>query len=158
MITVNDLKQIVMLGHLTDEMLNKLVPITEMLLFDENEMIFRQGEKADRFYFLKKGIVLLEHRITDSMTISLSSIEPEYSFGWSAMLEDSQYTSDAMCAEPCQIYSFRASKIKKIMEEDHSLGFIISQRLLNVLRKRLDVRTNQLVKTIKLHPEISALL
>lgn len=158
MITVNDLKQIVMLGHLTDEMLNKLVPITEMLLFDENEMIFRQGEKADRFYFLKKGIVLLEHRITDTMTISLSSIEPGYSFGWSAMLEDSQYTSDAMCAEPCQIYSFRASKIKKIMKEDHSLGFIISQRLLNVIRKRLDVRTNQLVKTIKLHPEISALL
>lgn len=158
MITVNDLKQIVMLGHLTDEMLNKLVPITEMLLFAENEMIFRQGEKADRFYFLKKGIVLLEHRITDSMTISLSSIEPGYSFGWSAMLEDSQYTSDAMCAEPCHIYSFRASKIKKIMEEDHSLGFIISQRLLNVIRKRLDVRTNQLVKTIKLHPEISALL
>lgn len=158
MITVNDLKQIVMLGHLTDEMLNKLVPITEMLLFDENEMIFRQGEKADRFYFLKKGIVLLEHRITDTMTISLSSIEPGYSFGWSAMLEDSQYTSDAMCAEPCQVYSFRESKIKKIMEEDHSMGFIISQRLLNVIRKRLDVRTNQLVKTIKLHPEISALL
>jgi len=147
-----------MLGYLSDVMLKSLVPITEMLVFDENEMVFRQGEKADRLFMLKKGKVLLELRITDTMTVSMSSIKPNFSFGWSAMLDNNRYSTDAICTEPCQVYSFRESKLKKVMQEDHSLGFIISQRLLYVLKKRYDARTEQLIKTIKLHPDISNLL
>ena len=147
-----------MLGYLSDDMLKSLIPITDMLLFEENEMVFKQGEKADRLFFLKTGKVLLEHRITDKITVSMSSIKPGFSFGWSAMLDDELYSTDAICTEPCQIYSFRESKIKKIMEKDHSLGFIISQRLLHVIKKRYDVRTEQFVKTIKFHPDISKLL
>ena len=129
-----------------------------MLLFDENEMIFKQGEPAERIFLLKKGNVLLEHRIADKMTVSMSSIKPGYSFGWSAMLDNDVYSTDAICAEASQVYTFRASKLKKIMEEDHTIGFIISQRLLYVLKKRYDIRTEQFVKTIKFHPEISKLL
>lgn len=158
MIAPEDLKQFVMLGYLTEDMLKNLVPITEMLLFDQNELIFKQGQKADRLYLLKKGKVLLEQRITDTLTVSLSSIKPGFSFGWSAMLENGLYSTDAICAEPSEIYSFRESKIKRLMESDHSMGFIISQRLLYVLKKRFDARTEQFVKTIRLHPDISKLL
>ncbi len=158
MILVQDLKQFVMLGYLSDDMLTKLLPIAEMIIFDENEIVFKQGDKANHLLLLKKGIVLLEHRITDKITVTMSSIKPMYSFGWSAMLDDDLYSSDAICTDPCEVYAFKASKLKKIMEEDHSLGFIISQRLLYVLKKRYDVRTEQLVKTIKYHPDISNLL
>ena len=158
MIAVSDLKQFVMLGYLSNEMLESLIPITEMLHFDENELIFKQGEKAERLYLLKKGKVLLENRVTDKLTVSMSSIKPGFSFGWSSMLEDDIYSSNAICAEACHVYSFRGFKIKKMMEEDHSLGFIISQRLLYVIKKRFDVRTSQLIKTIKFHPDINNLL
>lgn len=155
MIKVQDLKQFVMLGYLTDDMLQCLVPITETLLFDENEMVFQQGDKAKRFYLLKKGKVVLEQQITENMTVSMNAIKPGFSFGWSAMLENGIYSTNAICSEPCEIFSFRESKIKLAMENNHSLGFIISQRLLYVLKKRLDARTDQFVKTIKLHPDIS---
>lgn len=158
MINTSDLKQFVMLGYLSEDMLKSLLSITEKRRYDTNEMIFRQGETADHFFFLKKGIVLLEQRITDTLTVSLSSIKPGFSFGWSAMLENGRYSTDAICAEPCEVYSFRESEIKKKMEQDHSLGYIISQRLLYVLKKRFDARTRQFVKTIKLHPDIGSLL
>ena len=158
MITEQDLKQFVMLGYLSDEMLKKLLPITEMLVFDENDKIFKQGEPADRLYLLKKGKVLLEHRITDKITVSMSAVKPGFSFGWSSMLVDDFYSSDAICAEESIVYTFKGAKIKQIMEKDHSLGFIVSQRLLYVLKKRYDVRTEQFVKTIQFHPDISKLL
>lgn len=158
MIEIKDLKRFVMLGYLSDDMLNRLIPITEMLVFDTSEKIFQQGETADRLFLLNKGNVLLEQRISDTLTVSLSSIKPGFSFGWSAMIEKGVYSTDAICAEPCDVFSFKESKLKKKMEEDHSLGYIISQRLLYVLKKRYDARTDQFVKTIKLHPEISSLL
>jgi len=158
MITREDLKQIVMMGYLTDEMLDKLVPITDLLLFDEKEFIFRQGDKSERLYMVKQGKVLLEQRITDTITVSISAVKPGYTFGWSAMLDEETYTSGAIAAEPCELFSFRAEKIKALFEEDHSLGYIMSQRLLVILKKRYDIRTEQFIKTIKHHPDIGSLL
>ena len=158
MITRDDLKKIVMMGYLSDEMLDKLVPITDLLLFDEKDFIFRQGDKSDRFYMLLKGKVLLEQNITDTITVSLSAIKPGFSFGWSAMLDEETYTVSALCSEPCQVLSFREEKLKALFEQDHSLGYIMSQRLLVVIKKRYDIRTEQFIKTIKHHPDIGSLL
>jgi len=158
MISREDLKQIVMLGYLTDEMLDKLIPITELLHFDKNEYIFRQGDKAERFYMLQQGKVLLEQKITDTITVSVSAIKPGYSFGWSAMLDEELFTTDAICAEACKIFSFREKKIKMLFQKDNALGFIMSQRLLRIMKKRYDIRTEQFIKTIRHHPEISTLL
>ena len=158
MISGKDLKQIVMLGYLTDEMIDKLVPITDLLRFEENEYIFRQGDKADRFYMLKKGKVLLELKINANITVFISSIKAGYSFGWSSMLDDENYTVDALCSEPCEILSFRADKVKRLFEEDHSLGYIMSQRLLRIIKKRYDIRTEQFVKTITHHPDMARLI
>lgn len=158
MVTREDLKQIVMLGYLNDAMLDKLVPITDLLLFDENDIIFSQGEKSSRLYMVKKGKVLLEQRITDNITVSISAIKPGYTFGWSAMLDEERYTSGAIAAEPCELFSLREEKIKALFEKDHSLGYIMSQRLLVIMKKRYDIRTEQFIKTIKHHPDISPLL
>ena len=158
MIAREDLKQIIMLRYLTDEMLDKLIPITELLYFDKRELIFRQGEKSQYFYMLKEGKVILEQRITDKIAVSVSAIKPGNSFGWSAMLDGEEYSLDAVCAEPCKVFSFRDEKIKGLFEEDHSLGFIMSQRLLHILKKRYDIRTEQFIKTLRHHPEISSLL
>jgi CRP-like cAMP-binding protein len=158
MVTREELKQIVMMGYLTDEMLDKLIPITDLLSFDENEIIFRQGDKSGRLYMVKHGKVLLEQKITDKITVSISAVKPGYTFGWSAMLDEETYTSGAIAAEPCELYSFREAKIKALFEQDHSLGYIMSQRLLVVLKKRYDIRTEQFIKTIKHHPDIATLL
>ena len=158
MIVREDLKQIIMLSYLTDEMLDKLVPVTELLHFDKRELIFRQGDKSQRFYMLKEGKVILELRITDKIAVSLSAIKPGYAFGWSAMLDGEGYTIDAVSAEPCKVLSFQSEKIKALFEQDHSLGFIMNQQLLHIIKKRYDIRTEQFIKTLRHHPEISSLL
>ena len=60
MITRESLKQIVMLTYLTDPMLDKLAHIVDFLKFDQDEIIFREKERAERFYMLKAGHIILE--------------------------------------------------------------------------------------------------
>ena len=159
MITRNTLKQIVMLTYLTDEMLDELIPITELLQFDEKEYVFHEGDRADRYYSILQGTVLLEQRIGSGITISLSSIKQGYSIGWYAMLDGTEenYSSDAICAEPTQLLSFRTKKLKGLFEQDYRLGYIMSQRLLHVVKKRYDIRTEQFIRAIKDHPDLGAL-
>ncbi len=158
MITIDHLKQIIMLGYLTDEMIGKLLPITDLLLFDQNELIFRQGDKSDRLYMLKEGKVLLELDVSDNITVSVSSIKPGHAFGWSAMLDEAPYTMNALCSEQCEVLSFRAEKLKALLEQDHTMGYILSKRLLVTMKKRYDIRTEQFIKTITHHPDIANLL
>ncbi len=160
MISREALKQIVMMRYLSDDMLDKLIPITELLQYDEKEFVFHQGDKADRYFSVLQGKVLLEQRIATGVTVSISSIKAGFGFGWSALLDEEAefYTSDAICAEPAQLLSFRAEKLKALFDKDYHLGYIMSHRLLHVVKKRYDIRTEQFLKVIRHHPEIGSLL
>ena len=124
MITRETLKQIVMMRYLSDDMLDELVPITELLQYDEKEFIFRQGDKADRFFFILQGKVLLEQRIATGITVSMSSVKPGFRFGWSALLDEEAefYTTDAICTEPTQLLSFQGGKIESAFRKRSPVG------------------------------------
>lgn len=156
-LTREDLKEIVMLAYLTDPMLDKLVQIIDVFKFDKDELLFKEGEPAERFYMLRSGSVLLEQMISDKVTACVGSVKPGFSFGWSTMLDNGVYTSDAVCIEPSEIYSFKRGKIKKLFEEDPEMGFLIYQRLLEIIKKRLDYRTSQFRQAIKDHPDMQNL-
>jgi len=157
MVSREELKQIVILAYLNDQMLDKLMPLVDQMMFHQNDVIFKEGDMADRFYMLKRGKVLLEKRLSEKITVSVGSVKAGFSFGWSGVLDDGTYTSDAVCAETCEVFSVRREKILNLMNEDHSIGYIFTQRLLRVIKKRLDHRTEQFIRAIQNHPDIQSL-
>jgi CRP-like cAMP-binding protein len=152
-----DLNEIVMIAHLTDDMRERLAQITDVLNFDKDEILFREGEPADRFYMLRAGNVLLEQRISDKVTACVGSVKPGFSFGWSAMVDNGVYTTEAVCIEPSEIYSFKREKINNLFEQDPKMGFLLYQRLLEIIKKRLDYRTGQFRQAIEDHPDMQNL-
>jgi CRP-like cAMP-binding protein len=158
MVTREDLKKLVVLGHLNDTMLDQLIPITDVLMFNAEETIFSQGDPADRFYMVMQGTVLLEQHISETITVSMSAIKPGFSFGWSAMLDEGLFTTDAFCEEDSRLLSFRAVRIKELIKGDPVLGIIFYQGLLSIIKKRYDIRTEQFIKVIQNHPDIIGLL
>ena len=157
MVTTDDLKNIAIMTHLKDDMLDRIVSITDILQFEDQEIIFRQGDIADRFYMVKRGKVLLEQRIAEKITVSVGSIKPGFAFGWSTMIEEGIYTTDAVCAEPCEIISMRGSKIRALCEKDPYMGYLLTRRLLVILKKRYDHRTEQFITVIKHDPDMKDL-
>ena len=163
MITKDELRRIVIIGYLTDSMLENLIPIVERVHFDEREYIFRQGDSAEKFFMLSHGKVLLEQRISDKMTVSIESVRPGYSFGWSGMMSGgiepySRYTSDAISTEASELFVLKGEDLNNLLDEDHHMGYLICQRLTRVIARRLRHRTEQFVRIIKQHPDIDNLI
>jgi len=158
MVTKKDLKSIVILGFLTDEMIDTLVPITELFKFDEGEVVFREGDHADTFYMVWRGKILLEQRISEKITISMGAVKPGYAFGWSAILGGETYTSDAVCAEKSEVFAMNGIELTKLLDKDHSMGYRMTQRVLRIIKKRLEIRTEQFLRAIKDHPDIQHLV
>ena len=157
MITIADLKQIVILTYLTDPMLDKLARIIDVLKFDKGEVIFRAKEPSERFYMVRLGKILLEQRISDHVTVLVGAIKPGFAFGWSALIENEVYTSNAICDEPSEVFSFKREKIFKLFDQDPEMGYRMHQRLLIILKKRFDYRTEQFQLAIKNHPDMKSL-
>jgi CRP/FNR family cyclic AMP-dependent transcriptional regulator len=163
MIANDELRRIVILGYLTDSMLEKLIPIVERTHVNEREYIFRQGDLAEKFFMLNRGKILLEQRISDKMTVSIESVRPGYSFGWSGMMVGGiepygRYTSDAISTEPSELFVLKGEDLNNLLDEDHYMGYLIYQRLTRVIARRLRHRTEQFVRIIKQHPDIDNLI
>jgi CRP-like cAMP-binding protein len=155
MVPFEDLKKIYLMQRLTDPMLEAVQPLVEKRSFENRDVIFKEGQNADLFFMLFKGKVLLEVEASEAMMISLGSIKSGFSFGWSALVQGSDsYTTFAMCVEPCEVFMVQGEKLLGLMEKDHSMGFMIMTGVVNILKKRLERRTDQFLKTLRKHPDI----
>lgn len=158
MVSIDELRKIFLLQNLTDKMLEKMVPQTRLLQFGEREIIFEEGMKAENFYMLKKGKVLLEVEVSKRLTISLGSIKSGYSFGWSALLSGPSHTSHAVCTEPSDVFAIPGEKLRDILEGTPLMGYRVMAFAATILKNRLERRTSQLLKVIANHPDMQKLL
>jgi CRP-like cAMP-binding protein len=121
-------------------------------------MVYEEGGAAKQFYALKRGKVLLEAELAPEFIISVGSIKPGYSFGWSALFPQETYGSYAVCSEPSEIMIMAGDKLSEILESDHAMGFLFMKKAAKILENRLGRRTEQFLKVISKHPEIGMLL
>jgi len=159
MLSYDEVRDIVDLNPLSDTMLDAIIPHLDILQYEEDDIIFQEGDPAERLYFLKRGKVLLEKRISDKISFAIGAVKPGNSFGWSAVMgKGMSYSTMTLCTEPCQVYSIRSDKIRNLLEKDHDMAFIFYQRLLWVVKNRLDHRTSQFVTVLRNHPDIESLI
>ncbi len=157
MVKFEDLRKIFLLENLTDTMLGKMMPFVEMRLFSDSAKLFRQKEKAEFFFMLMKGKIVLEIQASERVSVSLGSIKTGGSFGWSALLGDPAYTSDAVCVEPCEIMTISGEKFRELMDRDPAMRYGVMKIVVTILKRRLERRTNQFLKVIENHPELQRL-
>ena len=157
MVSAQELKKIYLVRHLDEAELEKIRPLCSIRIFSEKAVIFEQGQYADGFYMLLKGKVLLEVELTENIMISLGSVKPGYSFGWSSLFTGSKYTTSALCSEPCEVISLPADKLIDLMDKDPVLGYKLMKGALEILRNRLAKRTDQFLKILRMHPDMQAL-
>ncbi len=157
MVSLNDLKKIILMSPLEDPSLEKIAPLAQLRIFGEKAVLFEEGQDADMFYMLLNGKVLLEKAASEMVKISLEAVKPGYSFGWSAFLTRASYTSYAICAEPCELITIQGSDLQKMMEEDLILGRRLMEKTLQITMIRLQKRTEQFLKTLRQHPDMERL-
>ncbi len=158
MVSMEYVKAIPLLKGLTDQILEKICPMSEIRQFKEREVIFEEGNRAENFYNLKRGKILLEVEIAKQIIISLGSIKSGYSFGWSALIPGSSHTSYAVCTEPCEVLIIPGNKFLELLKEDHASGYRFMNEAMKILKNRLDRRTGQFLKVMTKHPDIQKLL
>ncbi len=114
--------------------------------FKKDELIFREGDPANRFYLIRQGQVELETEIKDRGRMLIQTIGPGDVLGWSWLFEPYYWHFDARAVSPVKAIFFYGTPLRQRCEEDHHLGYELMKRVAEVVIKRLQGARKHLIE------------
>ncbi len=105
--------------------------------FQADEVIFREGEAANRFYLINEGAVVLETYTKDKGCAVIEQIGAGGVIGWSWLFPPFYWRMDARAVEPTKAIFFYGARLREEAEQDHDLGYELMKRVAAIAIQRL---------------------
>ena len=130
--------------------------------FAAGQVIFREGELANRFYLIESGRVVLESNRRLAKPVVIDSVEAGDLLGWSWMFPPHAWHFTAHATKPTVAIFFQGRILREYCERDQALGYELFKRMSAVMVKRLQAARLKMLaidsKRTALPPAIEALL
>ncbi len=114
--------------------------------FEPGELIFREGDPANRFYLIRQGRVVLESQTNGCGRTAIQTVEAGEVLGWSWLFPPYYWHFDARAVESTEAVFFYGTPLREECEQDHDLGYELVKRMAEVMMKRLQATRRQLLK------------
>jgi CRP/FNR family transcriptional regulator, cyclic AMP receptor protein len=115
--------------------------------FHEGQIIFQQGETANRFYLIEEGTIQLEAAVeSGERRIVAGRIEPGGILGWSWLFAPYEWQFTARALTQTTAILFYGTVLRERCETDPSLGFELFKRMGQEMVKRLQSARRRLLK------------
>lgn len=142
---VSALRKVEFLEDFEDDFVEMIASVTDLLQFEEGEVIFREGDAADYIYLVASGSVSLEICAPALGCRRILTIEAGNLLGWSPVLGQSRITSTARTLAPTQAYRIQADQLLSLCEQNTRFGYVFMRRVALGLAKRLSAARLQLL-------------
>jgi CRP/FNR family transcriptional regulator, cyclic AMP receptor protein len=116
-----------------------------VLHFNPGELIFREGELANRFYLIESGKVILESTGKSGNRVIIDKVAAGELLGWSWMFPPYVWHFSARAVERTEAIFFYGTILREYCERDHSLGYELFKRMSAVMIKRLQAAREKMV-------------
>jgi CRP-like cAMP-binding protein len=97
--------------------MNLLRPLFEPFSCPAGDVILQQGAPARYLYLVVSGAVEMSFKPYDGNSITVSHVEKDGVFGWSAVVGSETYTSSAIAIEDVDAFRIRGSELRKFCAE-----------------------------------------
>lgn len=124
------------------EIILKDAVVTE---FAEDELIFRQGDCANKFYLIHKGKVALEYH-TQERNVPVHTLGSGEVLGWSWLFAPFTWHFQARALEKTVAIELNGARLLVSSENDDKLGHQLMKRFAQILVQRLQETSKRLVE------------
>ena len=126
---------------MTDDELDKLIPLCEEQVYEQGSVVFCEGAQCNFVQTLKSGKVALETELAISRSgaerATIDVLSEGSSFCWSALMEPHILTSSGRCLEKTEILALDGEKLKALLDENPQMGHKVANNLVKVVASRL---------------------
>jgi len=150
MLKVDELSKMELFRGLPKEKLEEISKICEVLEYKKGDIIFREGEDAERIFALLDGEIELYIQLStrpDRIPFSIISM-PYDTFGWTALVPPHYYTASSMCRKDTKVAAINRIDLINLIEKDPTIGMNVYKKIASVISNRLRNCRALLLKTI----------
>jgi len=122
---------------LDEKHLHLLAGCASNVVFKPGEFVAHEGDPADTFYLVRHGKVTVETFAPGRGPVTIDTVIEGEVMGWSWMAEPYTVHFDARALELTRCIKIDAVCLRKKLEEDHDLGFVIMKRFIQLVLRRL---------------------
>jgi CRP-like cAMP-binding protein len=142
------IEQFALIEDFTEDQVEMLRPLIFDVKYEEDQVIFSQGDRADYLYFVLDGSVSIQFKPEDGPVLTVSKVQKGGVFGWSSALGSEQYTSSAVCTESGHFIRLEGVELKILCQEHPETGILILNKLAGVIAQRLRGTHDQVVELL----------
>ena len=135
-----------LLNGLSSKHLQTLADNAMQSHFDTGELIFREGDPANRFYLIQQGQVALESSPKDRPAVRIQIVGAGDVLGWSWLFPPYYWHFDARALEPTSAIFFYGTRLREECEKVHDLGYELMKRMAGVMLQRLQATRLRLIE------------
>jgi len=113
--------------------------------FKTGEYIFREGAEANQFYLIRSGRVALEIAAPQQRPFVVQTLGEGDILGWSWLLPPYTWKFNARALEDTRALALDGKCLRGKCEQNHDLGYELFKRFAQIIVKRLEVTSFQLL-------------
>lgn len=126
--------------------LDKLAESAMPLNFEPGQIIFSEGDVANRFYLIQSGRVALEEPGVNNEPKLVQIIGAGEVLGWSWLFPPYYWHFNARAMEPTKAIFFYGTRLRQQCEEDHDFGYELMKRMSEIIIDRLQSTRKKLLE------------
>jgi CRP-like cAMP-binding protein len=122
---------------LADEQLELIAGCASNVTFDEDAVLFREGDPADDFYLVRHGTIALETFVPARTAMTIETLQTGEVVGWSWLFPPYRWQFDGRALTDVRATAFDGACLRRKCADDPALGYELMQRFARVMMERL---------------------
>ena len=143
MISANQLKEFAFFEGFNEAELEKVASVATEETHEAGTQMYKSGDPARGLYMVREGKILLVMEVnlgpqSPPMQVTVDVVTKGDSSGWSAVVEPYIFTLGALCIDRTKLIAIEATGLRRLMEEDCTLGYRVMKATAKIISQRLN--------------------
>jgi CRP-like cAMP-binding protein len=138
MISPETLRRYPYFAEASDARLRQLAMLAEEESYGAGEVIFREGDKADKLYIVVDGEVDIQYTLGSGELRTVDTLVPGELMMWSALVEPYRSTAVGTTRQDTKLIALNANELRNLCQEDHEMAHSVLLSLVKLLATRLE--------------------
>jgi CRP-like cAMP-binding protein len=113
---------------------------------DAGQVLFRQGERANKFYLIRSGSIAVEIPAIMGPALKVQSLGPGQVLGWSWLIPPYKWNFQASAEVKTKLLEFDGSQVLARCDADANFGYDVLKRFASLMSERLEAARQRLME------------
>jgi CRP/FNR family cyclic AMP-dependent transcriptional regulator len=132
-------------SEFSDDVLKFLCESSSTREIKKGEILFRQGENADKFYVVRSGRISIQIPAIMGPVLEIQTLGKDQVLGWSWLISPYKWNFQTRAEEDSELLQFDGTAILARCEQDPQFGYELLKKFAGLMSERLNAARQKMM-------------